>query len=117
MYRPLPAAAAGLCGFTSLLVFGMGGTFAQFMTAAVLFGLYSGYFYFMFVYHSLISPVNSNRYVAVNEMIVGATGTIGPFAAGLLTSPETSGAAFPLAAILSAAGVLFAVLSFRRIRL
>ena len=114
MYRPLPAAAAGLCGIAALFVFGMGAAFVQFVTAAVLFGIYSGYFYFMFVYHSLISPENSNRYVAVNEVIVGATGTLGPFAAGLLTSPATSGAAFPAAALLSAAGILFAVFSLRR---
>jgi len=116
MYKQLPAVAAGVCGITALLVFGTGSTFIQFLTAAVLFGIYSGYFYFMFVYHSLISPSNSNRYVAVNEVIVGATGTLGPFAAGLLTSPATSGAAFPVAAALSAAGILFAALSFRRIR-
>ena len=74
----------------------------------------TGFFYFMFVYHSLISPDKASRYVAVNEVIVGVTGTIGPFAAGLLTSPQTSGAAFPAAAALSAAGILFAVFSLRR---
>ena len=82
MYRALPAVAAGLCGIAALVIFGTGNTFIQFLTAAILFGIYSGYFYFMFVYHSLISPENSNRYVAVNEVIVGATGTAGPFAAG-----------------------------------
>ena len=117
MYRPLPAVAAGTCGIAALLVFGTGSTFLQFMTAAILFGVYSGFFYFMFVYHSLISPEKSSRYVAVNEVIVGATGTIGPFAAGLLTSPQTSGAAFPAAALVSAAGILFAVFSLRRIRI
>ena len=116
MYRPLPAVAAGACGIAALLIFGTGSTFLQFMAAAALFGVYSGYFYFMFVYHSLISPEKSSRYVAVNEVIVGVTGTIGPFAAGLLTSPQTSGAAFPAAAVLSAAGIAFAVFSLGRDR-
>ena len=70
----------------------------------------------MFVYHSLISPDKASRYVAVNEVIVGVTGTIGPFAAGLLTSPQTSGAAFPAAALVSAAGILFGIFSLRRTR-
>ena len=116
MYKPLPAAAAGTCGIAALLIFGTGSTFLQFMAAAALFGIYSGFFYFMFVYHSLISPDKASRYVAVNEVIVGVTGTIGPFAAGLLTSPQTSGAAFPAAALVSAAGILFGIFSLRRTR-
>ena len=87
------------------------------MTAAVLFGLYSGYFYFMFVYHSLISPKNSTRYVAINEIIVGIMGTIGPFAGGLLVSPAASGKAFPVMAAFCVCSIVFAVCYFGKKKL
>ena len=112
MYKPLPVILAGGCGITSLLLFGFSGSLISFAAAAVLFGIYSGYFYFMFVYHSLISPVNSTRYVAINEIIVGIMGTIGPFAGGLLTTPATSGTAFPVMAVLCFSSVIFAVVYF-----
>lgn len=114
MYKPLPVILAGGCGIASLLLFGFSGSLVSFAIAAVLFGMYSGYFYFMFVYHSLISPVNSTRYVAINEIIVGVMGTIGPFAAGMLTSPSTSGTAFPVMAVCCAASVVFAVVYFSK---
>lgn len=113
MYKPLPVVLAGSCGIISLLLFGFSGSLPAFAVAAVLFGMYSGYFYFMFVYHSLISPVNSTRYVAINEIIVGMMGTIGPFAGGLLTTPSTSGTAFPVMAVCCALSVFFAVGFFK----
>ena len=96
------------------LLFGFSGSLVSFAVAAVLFGMYSGYFYFMFVYHSLISPVNSTRYVAINEIIVGVMGTVGPFAGGLLTTPSTSGTAFPVMAVFCALSVIFAVVFFKK---
>jgi hypothetical protein len=68
----------------------------------------------MFVYHSLISPVNSTRYVAINEIIVGVMGTIGPFAGGLLTTPSTSGTAFPVMAVFCGLSIVFAVVFFKK---
>ena len=112
MYKALPVVLAGLCGISSLLIFGFGSGKIFFAIAAVLFGIYSGYFYFMFVYHSLISPVNSTRYVAINEIIVGIMGTVGPFAGGLLTTPSTSGTAFPVMAVLCGLSIIFAVFYF-----
>ncbi len=112
MYKPLPVVLAGSCGIISLLLFGFSGSLPAFAVAAVLFGIYSGYFYFMFVYHSLISPVNSTRYVAINEIIVGIMGTVGPFAGGLLTTPSTSGTAFPVMAVLCGLSIIFAVFYF-----
>ena len=114
MYKPLPVVLAGALGIASLLLFGFSGSLLSFAVAAVLFGMYSGYFYFMFVYHSLISPVNSTRYVAINEIIVGVMGTVGPFAGGLLTTPSTSGTAFPVMAVFCALSVIFAVVFFKK---
>ena len=116
MYKPLPVILAGGCGIASLLLFGFSGSLVSFAIAAVLFGMYSGYFYFMFVYHSLISPVNSTRYVAINEIIVGIMGTIGPFAGGLLTSPATSGLAFGSVAFICILSISIGALFFKRVQ-
>ena len=116
MYKALPVILAGSCGIVSLLIFGFGSGKMMFALAAVLFGIYSGYFYFMFVYHSLISPVNSTRYVAINEIIVGVMGTVGPFAGGLLTTPSTSGLAFGSAAFICLLSICTGALFFKRIQ-
>ena len=114
MYRIIPVIAAGTAGIISLLILGFCNSLAAFIFAAVLYGCYSGYVYFMFVYHSLISPSKSTRYVAINEMIVGITGTVGPFAGGLMSSPQNSGTAFLAAACICAASVAASVIYFAK---
>ena len=114
MYRIFPVIAAGISGMTALLILGFSNSLTAFILAAVLYGCYSGYVYFMFVYHSLISPSKSTRYVAINEMIVGITGTVGPFAGGLLSSPQNSGTAFLAAACICAASVAATVIYFAK---
>ena len=106
MYKLFPVILAGFCGIAALMLFTFTGSFYPFLTAAVLFGMYSGFFYFFFVYHALISPRNSTRYVAINEIIVGVTGTIGPLTGGLLSSPEASASAFPATAVLCACSII-----------
>jgi hypothetical protein len=41
-------------------------------------------------------------------------GTIGPFAGGLLTSPATSGTAFPIMAVFCGSSIVFAVVFFQK---
>lgn len=114
MYRIIPVIAAGISGVTALLILGFSNSLTAFILAAVLYGCYSGYVYFMFVYHSLISPSKSTRYVAINEMIVGITGTVGPFAGGLMSSPQNSGTAFLAAACICTASVAATVIYFAK---
>jgi predicted MFS family arabinose efflux permease len=52
--------------------------------AAVLFGIYAGAFFFYLVFHALTHSVNSARYVATNEFVVGLAGIVGPLLGGLL---------------------------------
>ena len=46
------------------------------------YGIFSGSFFFALVFHSLVHPSRSARYIAVNETVVGACGVIGPIIAG-----------------------------------
>ncbi len=84
MYRPGPVLAFGAAGATGLAMIAFAERPWQFGLGAACFGVYSGSFFFYFVFHSLVHPSRSGAYVSINEAIVGLTSVIGPFAAGFL---------------------------------
>lgn len=84
MYQPLPMLVAGLFGITGLVLFAKAHSVAGFHLAAACFGLYAGMFYFYLVFHSLVHPEHSAKYVSVNEATVGLTSLAGPFLGGLV---------------------------------
>jgi MFS family permease len=84
MYRPLPLLAFGAFGLIGLVLFSFAQTWGVFLLAAFCFGIYSGSFFFYFVFHSLVHPANSARYVSINEAVIGLTGAMGPILGGLV---------------------------------
>ncbi len=84
MYRPLPVVASSSFGVLGLCLFAFAQEAHTFFLAAACFGVYSGSFYFYFVFHSLIHPEAEARNISINEAVVGLTGIIGPLAAGLV---------------------------------
>lgn len=107
MYKPLPALLTGFAGAAGLLLFALGRDLGSFFLGALLFGVYSGAFFFYLVFHALVHPEKSTRYVAVNELVVGSAGIAGPVAGGLLAGAGGAGAPFFLCA---AATLLVALL-------
>ena len=105
MYRKIPGIFLNACGIIALLGFALSSSFAGFMASALLFGIYSGAFFFFFVFHSLVHPTKSARYVAGNETIVGATGIIGPLLGGAFITPASSHWIFIVGAALVAAAL------------
>ena len=105
MYRKFPGFLLNGFGIAALLCFALCNTFTGFMIAALLFGIYSGCFFFFFVFHSLVHPTKSARYVAGNETIVGASGVIGPLLSGALITPASSHWIFIAGAIMTAAAL------------
>jgi MFS family permease len=99
MYRKLPGLLLNCCGMAALLCFAFGNNFVSFLTAALLCGIYSGSFFFFFVFHSLVHPTKSARYVAGNETIVGATGVVGPLLGGAFITPASSHWVFIVGAV------------------
>ncbi len=85
MYRPVPILLAGIAGALALVLFGLGEIPAWFYIGAVLYGIFSGCCYFYLVFHSLVHPTRSSRYIAVNETLVGITSILGSIAGGLLS--------------------------------
>lgn len=84
MYKMLPVAIFGLCGILAVLLFGLGKTRTLFFSAAVIYGIFSGASYFLLVFHSLVHPTKSAKYVAVNEAVVGISNIVAPTLAGYL---------------------------------
>ncbi len=75
-------------------------------SCAACYGVFSGSFYFRMVFHSLVHPSKSSRYVAVNESVVGICGLVGPLFAGLLADKYSFSTA-PLLAIFLVIALLF----------
>ena len=100
MYKKVNGILLNMLGIAALLGFAFCSTFAGFALSAALFGIYAGCFFFFFVFHSLVHPTKSHRYVAGNETIVGATGIVGPLLGGALITPASSHWIFIAGAIL-----------------
>ena len=98
MFRPGPVVGfaifglVGLVGFVVSLLPAIDGvevlnvpllTLGLYASVAC-YGVFSGSFFFGLVFHSLVHPCNSARYVATNETIVGICGAVGPLMAGTL---------------------------------
>ncbi|MFZ4394043.1 MAG: MFS transporter [Kiritimatiellia bacterium] len=104
MYRPLPVATLALPGILGLLAFGFCRHPALLVAGAALFGIYSGGFCFYFVYHSLAHLTRAEKYIAVNETIVGLASFAAPLLGGLLA--DAWGVRYPF---LAAAGLTLLV--------
>ncbi len=117
MYRPLPLAAFAACGISGLLAFAFGSTYLDFLLAAALYGLYSGSFFFYFVWHSLAHPEKSGRYIAINEAIVGIASVIGPLLGGALADARGMPWPYLVSALLVASAVGAQGVVHSRIRL
>ena len=100
MYKRLNGLLLNMLGIAALLGFAFCSSFAGFAVSAVLFGIYAGCFFFFFVFHSLVHPTKSHRYVAGNETIVGATGIVGPLLGGAFITPASSHWIFIAGAVL-----------------
>jgi MFS transporter, ACDE family, multidrug resistance protein len=100
MYKPVPVALFSLSGLVGLLLFGIGSKPGTFYMAALFYGIYSGMFFFYLVFHSLVHPTKSSKYIAINEAVVGITAIFGPIAGGIIADKTNSNVPFCLIAIL-----------------
>ncbi len=85
MYRPWPVCAVGGLGAIGTACLAFGSSTALLASGAILFGVYSGSFFFYLVFHAIAHPVRSAFYVAINESVVGISGIVGPIVGGLLS--------------------------------
>ena len=110
MYLVKPVLIFGISGILGLLLFGSSGSVGLFCLAAICFGIYSGSFFFYFVFHSLVHPTRSSRYVSINETVVGICGIVGPLIGGLMADNWGLGAPYYFMAGLVALAVCFKAL-------
>ncbi|MCE5341337.1 MAG: MFS transporter [Planctomycetaceae bacterium] len=112
MFRVLPVIGFTAFGLISITCFGISllpilngaelltvplRTIGLYVSTA-FYGVFSGSFFFGLVFHSLVHPHRSARYVAINEMVVGICGVVGPIMAGTLAD-RFGFSAFPITLI------------------
>jgi MFS family permease len=87
-----------------------------FYAGAFIFGIYSSAFFFYLVFHSLVHPEKSGKYVAWNEVVVGVTGIAAPMVGGyLIDLTGNQNLPFIIAAILIVSVIAVQVLTLRKI--
>ncbi|MDZ4198392.1 MAG: MFS transporter [Kiritimatiellia bacterium] len=115
MYRPGAVFLFGLVGVAGTLGFAFARTLFLLSLAATACGVYTGSFYFYFVYHALVHKTRSAKYVSLNESVVGISGIFAPLAAGILSTAAGSYTqAYSYSAILLAGTVLFQMVIHKR---
>ena len=114
MYRARPILVVGTLGTIALMLFARAGASPGFYVAAACLGLYTGSMYSYFVFHSLVHPEHSARYVSINEAVVGLTGIAGPALGGLVADLHRPSSSYLLTAgILATAVIVQTVLHCR----
>ena len=116
MYRTMPVAAMGICGVVGLLLFSFGSAPITFYIGALVFGLYTGTFSFYLVFHSLVHPEKSAKYLSVDETIVGITGMFSPVIAGIMAGVVNVGLPYLVCATLVVTIIIIKIVVMRRVQ-
>lgn len=86
MFKWIPALLIGVAGAGSLLLFVFSKQLSAFFAATAVYGIYSGCFYFLFVYYALLHPTKAAKNAGINEAVVAVAGVIGPLLGGMLAN-------------------------------
>jgi MFS family permease len=114
MYKKLAIALFGSLGVLALVFFSISSTFLPLVAASILYGIYSGAFFFLLVFHASVHPEKSTKYIGINESIVGFTAIIGPFFAGILGKQISVHAPYILSAGLIFISIVFLFLYYKK---
>ncbi|MCJ8330338.1 MAG: hypothetical protein MJH11_10180 [Lentisphaeria bacterium] len=79
MYKAIYPTLFNTAGVIGLILIMIGQSFTLFLLGGFLIGICTGAFFFYFVFHAIVHPKKSIRYVGINELLVGLTGVIGAF--------------------------------------
>ena len=115
MFKALPALLIGAAGVVSLLLIVFARELPLFFVATAVYGIYSGSFYFLFVYYSLLHPTKAARNAGINEVVVAAAGIGGPLLGGMLANINV---VYPFAccAVLVAGATLVHIIMTSRVK-
>ena len=111
MYKLLPLTLIALTGAVSMAFFCFVRTLPGFLITAVIYGIYSGCGYFIFVFYALANREKAGRNAAINEVSVSVVSIIGPMLGGLLV--DTTGKSWTPFAM--ASGMIILALIFHLI--
>lgn len=116
MYDRKKLLGFGVLGLIGAVIFSVGESPLSFYIAASMYGIFSGSFFYYFVFHSLTHPNKSARYVSINETVVGIIGLIGPFVGGVLCDQINYSASYIILGAILLGGVIFQFVTHSRNR-
>lgn len=114
MYRASSVAAFGILGIVGILFFGFSQNHLMLCIGALLFGVYSGSFFFYLVFHALVHPQRSSQYVAINETSVGICSMLGAMLGGYLADRFGFGVLYAFGATIILLANILQVIIHRR---
>ncbi len=100
-----------------MLLFSFGSVPITFYIGSLIFGIYTGTFSFYLVFHSLVHPEKSAKYLSVNETIVGVTGMFSPVIAGVIANMVNVRVPYLLCAIVLMIIVVIKFAVMRKVKL
>ena len=84
MYKTYPLVLSGLCGIAGFVLLCLFRQVPLLYAATFLYGIFSGIFYFVTIFHSQVHPTKNAQYVATNEAVVGIVSVIGSIGGGAI---------------------------------
>lgn len=114
MYGSGVVSVFGVAGVLGALALGLAHTPVMLGLGAILFGLYAGGFFFYLVFHALVHPEHSGRYVAINEVVVGVSSLVGAMLGGWIADRFGFGSLYSIGGALILGTVAFQALMAHR---
>lgn len=109
-------AALGASGILGTTLLGLVHSPIGLALGAILFGLYSGGFFFYLVFHAVVHPTRSARYISFNEVTVGVSSLVGALSGGWLADHFGFHVLYLAGAALILATVAFQIRAARQAR-
>lgn len=100
MYRPGAFTLCGMLGTAGLLLYAFCPVTLLLYVGSILYGICSGMFFFLTIFHSQAHPTKNAQYVATNETLIGFASIIGPILGGILAQQLSLKTTFALGAII-----------------
>lgn len=110
MYKPFPVLVPVIGGLIGMGLAGTATNFYILVFAMFIYGIFSGVFAWLMIYHAIAIVSKRAKYVSVNETIVGLGGIISPLAGGFFTTAERSGLPFLVGAFFLLCAIIFHLL-------
>ena len=116
MYMTYPLVISGLCGMAGLVLLCVSRQVPLLYVSTFLYGIFSGVFYFVTIFHSQVHPTKNAQYVATNEAVVGIVSVVGSIGGGAIAESFGLRTTFGICVALILFLIIIQILMMARLR-